>query len=223
MKRKWMIWIAAALSVSLAACTGQSIVENKIEIIETEEVTTQPQTESCIVISPEDLAGPWHLDSEKNNLDAITAAWETFPGYAEWGASMEIRSNGQMSWYIGAVGGSGTYTIDGDILHAELMDSMEQTELSMDFTIMGADELKMTYADMQFIWAYGDQEDVSVKNEGHLPGPEIAELVNMRGDEATVYKLADGTYMDRIERRFIYNGTDTWTDEDGVEWNEKAY
>ena len=30
----------------------------------------------------------------------------------------------------------------------------------------------------------------------------------------------DGTYMDRIERHFSYNGTDTWTDEDGVEWNE---
>ena len=28
----------------------------------------------------------------------------------------------------------------------------------------------------------------------------------------------DGTYMDRIERRFIYNGTDTWIDEDGLEW-----
>lgn len=39
-------------------------------------------------------------------------------------------------------------------------------------------------------------------------------------DETTVYKLADGTYMDRIDRRFTYNGTDTWTDEDGVEWNE---
>ena len=28
----------------------------------------------------------------------------------------------------------------------------------------------------------------------------------------------DGTYMDRIERRFTYNGTDTWIDEDGAEW-----
>ena len=28
----------------------------------------------------------------------------------------------------------------------------------------------------------------------------------------------DGTYMDRIERRFTYNGTDTWIDEDGLEW-----
>ena len=41
-----------------------------------------------------------------------------------------------------------------------------------------------------------------------------------QGDTTTVYKLADGTYMDRIERHFSYNGTDTWTDEDGVEWNE---
>lgn len=164
MKNLWIIWIAAALSVSLAACTRQSIAQNKIEIIETEEAATQPQTESDITLSPEDLAGPWHLDNEKNNLDAIAAAWETFPGYAEWGASMEIRSNGQMSWYIGAVGGSGTYTIDGDILHAELMDSMEQTELSMDFTIMGADELKMTYADMLFFWAYGDREETPANN-----------------------------------------------------------
>lgn len=164
MKRKWMIWIAAALSVSLAACTGQSIVENKIEIIETVEATTQPQTESCITLSPEDLAGPWYLDSEKNNMDAIAEAWETFPGYAEWGASMEIRSSGQMCWYIGAVGGSGTYTIDGDILHAELMDSLEQKEMSMDFHITGTDELTMTYADMQFIWAYGDREDIPARD-----------------------------------------------------------
>lgn len=164
MKRKWMIWIAAALSVSLAACTGQSIAENNIEIIETVEATTQPQTESCITLSPEDLAGPWHLDNEKNNLDAITAAWETFPGYGEWGAGMEIRSNAQMSWYIGAVGGSGTYTIEGDILHAELMDSMEQKEMSMDFLIIGTEELKMTYADMQFIWTYGDRGEIPANN-----------------------------------------------------------
>ena len=28
--------------------------------------------------------------------------------------------------------------------------------------------------------------------------------------------------MDRIERRFTYNGTDTWIDEDGAEWNAAA-
>ena len=58
--------------------------------------------------------------------------------------------------------------------------------------------------------------------ESGYPGADVVELVNLRGDTTTVYKLADGTYMDRIERCFTYNGTDTWTDEDGVEWNAAA-
>mgnify|MGYP002404508991 CR=1 FL=1 len=60
------------------------------------------------------------------------------------------------------------------------------------------------------------------ESETSYPGADVVELVNLRGDTTTAYKLADGTYMDRIERRFTYNGTDTWTDEDGVEWNEAA-
>ena len=36
--------------------------------------------------------------------------------------------------------------------------------------------------------------------------------------DGTALYQADGTYMDRIERRFTYNGTDTWIDEDGAEW-----
>ena len=39
--------------------------------------------------------------------------------------------------------------------------------------------------------------------------------------DGTALYQGDGTYMDRIERRFTYNGTDTWTDEDGVEWKCK--
>lgn len=54
------------------------------------------------------------------------------------------------------------------------------------------------------------------------PGADAAEIVNLRGDKTTIYKLADGTYMDCIDRHFIYNGTDTWTDENGAEWNEVA-
>ncbi|MCI6060674.1 MAG: hypothetical protein MR729_05935 [Dorea sp.] len=56
--------------------------------------------------------------------------------------------------------------------------------------------------------------------EGNYPGEDVVEIVNLRGDKTTVYKLADGTYLDRIERHFTYNGTDTWTDENGAEWNE---
>lgn len=51
-------------------------------------------------------------------------------------------------------------------------------------------------------------------------GPDVAELVNLRGDTTTVYLLEDGRYMNRSEEVFIYDGIDTWTDESGVEWNE---
>ena len=40
--------------------------------------------------------------------------------------------------------------------------------------------------------------------------------------DGTALYQGDGTYMDRIERRFTYNGTDTWIDEDGAEWNAAA-
>ena len=55
-----------------------------------------------------------------------------------------------------------------------------------------------------------------------FPEPDTATLVNLRGDTTTVYKLADGRYMDRTNTVYIYDGADTWTDESGVEWNETA-
>ena len=52
------------------------------------------------------------------------------------------------------------------------------------------------------------------------PGEDVVELVNLKGDTTTVYKLIDGRYMDRMDRIFIFDGVDTWIDEEGVEWNE---
>jgi hypothetical protein len=57
-------------------------------------------------------------------------------------------------------------------------------------------------------------------SSSEYPDPEVAELVNLRGDKTTVYLLADGRYMDRTEEVYTYDGIDTWTDESGVEWNE---
>lgn len=64
------------------------------------------------------------------------------------------------------------------------------------------------------------EETQDVSSEKEYPGADVVEVVNLRGDVTTIYKLTDGTYMDRIDRRFTYNGTDTWTDEGGAEWNE---
>lgn len=64
----------------------------------------------------------------------------------------------------------------------------------------------------------GNQES-SLENEDY-PGEDVVEIVNLQGETTTVYKLADGRYMDRIERIFIFDGVDTWTDTNGVEWNQ---
>ena len=68
-----------------------------------------------------------------------------------------------------------------------------------------------------------DEKDNSTAIEA-IPGAiEFGSSMEITSDgHISWYIGADGTYMDRIERRFTYNGTDTWTDEDGVEWNAAA-
>lgn len=63
-------------------------------------------------------------------------------------------------------------------------------------------------------------DSTAEKFENEDNWPDVEELVNQRGDETTVYLLADGRYMDRINAVYVYDGKDTWTDEAGVEWNK---
>lgn len=67
-----------------------------------------------------------------------------------------------------------------------------------------------------------DSSSSTEKFENKDNWPDVEELVNQRGDETTVYLLADGRYMDRINAVYIYDGKDTWTDESGAEWNKAA-
>ena len=228
MKTIIALLIAVVLCLPLAAYSEATESRQDPQEIHTE--ATNAESEQTQQQSIE-WVGPWHLDSTKNDLTAFTDSMDLFPGYGEWGAGMEIRSNGQMSWYIGAAGGSGTYTVDGDLLHGALVNHMDQKDMTIDFRISVENEkavLEMDYQNMVIYWVYGDQEDGPAIGTDEspaavpYPGADVVEIVNLRGDETTIYKLADGTYMDRVERRFTYNGIDIWTDEDGVAWNEAA-
>ena len=109
-----------------------------------------------------DVTGPWQLDSEKNDLDAIAEAWELFPGYGEWGAAMEIRSDGEMNWYIGAESWQGTYTLEDRVLHAQLTSDLEQTTQLWEFRVVTekeTPELEMEYQGMTIFWTPGEQPD----------------------------------------------------------------
>ena len=181
----------------------------------TQELELEPEP---VTLTADDLVGPWHLaDDEKDNATAI----EAIPSAIEFGSSMEITSDGHISWYIGADGGTGTYSLNGDILSADMTNDFDQSFMKMEFTAEKTDDgtfLYTEYKGLLLCWSQGEGEtgkggDDEV--EASYPGADVVELVNLRGDTTTVYKLADGTYMDRIERRFTYNGTDTWIDEDG--------
>ena len=156
MKRMTVLFLAAILCLCLAAC-GKAPEQSSQDVhTEAAEKAEEPVQQSA------ELVGPWHLDSEKNDLATFTDSLDLFPGYGEWGAGMEIRSDGQMSWYIGAEGWHGTYTAEGTVIHAQLTSDLEQTTQPWDFRITaqnGGAELEMDYQDMTIYWVYGDQED----------------------------------------------------------------
>lgn len=160
MKKTIALFLAAILCLSLAACKKAEPEEGTKEL-QARETDMGKETEVPESTAHEsfELVGPWHLDGEKNDLDAFS---DCFPGYGEWGASMELRSDGRMSWYIGAEGWHGTYETDGETLHAELTSDLEPVSRSWDFRIVIEKEtalLEMAYPDRTIYWVYGDQED----------------------------------------------------------------
>ena len=66
-----------------------------------------------------------------------------------------------------------------------------------------------------------EDTESSLENEDY-PGEDVVEIINLRGETTTVYKLVDGRYMDRTNTVYIYDGKDTWTDTNGVEWSQKV-
>ena len=200
------------------------------------EAPTRETTDASVSIAPpvqeqnnpdavtaDDLVGPWHLvEDEKDNATAM----EAIPGAMEFGSGMEITSDGHISWHIGADGGTGTYSLSDNALSADMTNDFDGSPMKMKFAAEKADSVLFLYTEYKGLllcWSQGEGETgKDGEDTGEHPGADVVELVNLRGDTTTVYKLADGTYMDRIERRFTYNGTDTWIDEDGAEWNAAA-
>ena len=66
-----------------------------------------------------------------------------------------------------------------------------------------------------------EDTESSLENEDY-PGEDVVEIINLRGETTTVYKLVDGRYMDCTNTAYIYDGKDTWTDTNGVEWNREV-
>ena len=144
-----------------------------------------------------ELVGPWRLDSEKNDLVMFADSLDLFPGYGEWGAGMELRSDGQMSWYIGAEGWHGTYAVEESVIHAELTSDLEQSTKLWDFrvvTVYETAELEMDYQDMTIYWVYGGLVYFSgsrVKN----PDAYLLDFDQMTGTDLHALELHEGDVL----------------------------
>ena len=137
--------VKGALEMKIMSPDGTSLYQGDGTVTEfTAEAPTRETTDTSVSIAPpvqehnnpdavtaDDLVGPWHLvEDEKDNATAM----EAIPGAMEFGSSMEITSDGHISWYIGADGGTGTYSLSGDILSADMTNDFDQSSMKMEFT-----------------------------------------------------------------------------------------
>ena len=184
MKRLTALLLAMILCLSLEACSMKTDLVPDSQETHTQETSqeeteeTNPESSSAAQEETTDameepiplnleLIGPWHLDQNKNDLANFADSLDLFPGYGEWGASMEIRGNGEMSWYIGAEGWHGTYSVENHTLHAQLTSDLDQSPQNWELRITsenGMTELEMDYKDMTIYWVYGDQEETASGN-----------------------------------------------------------
>ena len=159
MKRIIVLFLAVMLTLSLAACGKEPVSEQQNDSSVQSGNTAESSEETVKSI---ELVGSWHLDEERNDLAGFADSIDLFPGYGEWGAGMEIGSDGQMSWYIGAESWHGTYTVEDGIIKAQLTSDLDQTAQLWEIDITAEEEttvLKMTYHDLAIYWVYGEQAD----------------------------------------------------------------
>ena len=143
-------------------------------------------------VTADDLVGSWHLaEEEKDNATAM----EAIPGAMELGSSVEITSDGHISWHIGADGGIGTYSLSGNILSSDLTNDFEGSSMKMEFTAEKTDGVLFLYTGYKGLllcWSRGEGETGKGgedERETSYSGADVVELVNFHGDTTAVYKL----------------------------------
>lgn len=167
MKKYFVMLLAASMCMCFAACGKGPDKEQSQPEVQTTESAETVQTEiqttegtDAVRTEKTEVVGKWHLDSEKNDLAAF--ADSLFTGYGEWGASLDIQSDGKMNWFIGIESWSGTYTVEEKVIHADLISDSDKSQQTMDFRIVTENDeamLEMDYKDMTIYWAFGAQED----------------------------------------------------------------
>ncbi len=131
--KKMLCFLLAALM--LAGCAKRTEAPAVSQATEPVEVQTIPAPEPAKVLTEiDELVGPWYLDSAKNDMEEMRVLFGTSIGS---GTAMEVRSNGQISFSIGAgTGGAGSYRFDGEVLDGTFVSYSGSREESYSFTVV---------------------------------------------------------------------------------------
>lgn len=122
------------------------------EVVEILPPALTAQTE----LSVDSLVGPWHLVDD-TDLETLS---EVFPGAAEFGSGMEIRSDGRISWYIGADGAMGTYVMEGNTLTADVTGELDGVAYRITLHQPEPEKLAMTFKEIELVWTYGEGDSL---------------------------------------------------------------
>ena len=123
--------------------TSQESQESKPD----EQTTNQELTDFDL----DDIIGVWHIDESE-----LASLRDKFPGIDESGTSMEIKSDGNISWYVGANSFTGTFKASGSGLTAEVTGDNDNAKMTVAVTFTDEGTAIMNFLDTEIIWTYGD-------------------------------------------------------------------
>lgn len=117
---------------------------------ETKTQTTEPPTDATEVIM--DISKSWTIDTNKTDYTWLISVFGT--SYRDYGCGLTIEDNGTISYYIGSSGGSGNYTVQDNIITANIVSYADGDTINKTFTIVNQDGIDYITLDIddKTIW-----------------------------------------------------------------------
>ena len=112
-----------------------------------EQTTDQEQADFDL----DDVIGVWHIDESE-----LASLRDKFPGIDESGTSMEIKSDGNISWYVGSNSVTGTFKVSGSGLTVDVTGDNDNEKMTVAVTFTDEGTAIMNFLDTEIIWTYGD-------------------------------------------------------------------
>ena len=117
-------------------------------------ITGCMEKETTVENKEVDIKGNWMLDETKNDM-SVFDDMDKYPGFAEWGATMNV-SDKEILLYIGALSYGGTYSKRDNVIHSELTGDIDNSLNQWDFYIIDENSLEMRFGDMNIYWIKGE-------------------------------------------------------------------